>query len=85
MLNANTNSIVEMKSFSWTCSTSAELSRQLRFPRPESTAVEMTTVLPRAHNDAAMTMTLSNEFEQPRRCDRYQAMIVATVQRAYAR
>jgi hypothetical protein len=62
MLTANTNNIVVIKSLSWTCSTSAELSRHFRFPRPEATAVEMIMVLPRAHNDATTTMAPYNEW-----------------------
>jgi hypothetical protein len=62
MPTANTNDIVDIKSLRWSCSRSAELSRHIRFPRPEATAVVMATVLARAHKDAVITMAPSNEW-----------------------
>lgn len=74
MLSANTKSIVEMKTFICTCSRSTELRRHCRFPRPESTAVEMITVAPMPHREAPTTLISSNSGRCCSRCDRHRLM-----------
>lgn len=59
MLRASTKSTVDMKTFIWICSMSIDLRRHCRFPRPESTAVEMMTVAPMPHNEAPTIITSS--------------------------
>jgi hypothetical protein len=82
MLIVKTKRIVVTKSLSWICSKSPSLRRQLFFPKPESTAVDVITVLPRANTDAATMMTSSVD-ERWRRCAyRYRATTLATVHMA---
>lgn len=84
MLSASTNKIVEMKTLICTRSRSAEVRKHDFFPRPESTAVDMTMVAPRPHNEAATTITSSDKGRSWRRCDRQRLMILTAVQSACA-
>jgi len=63
MLRASTNSIVETKTLTCMSSSFPTPRRHPVFPRPESTAVEMTMVTPKPQSEAA-TMTMSSAIEK---------------------
>jgi hypothetical protein len=63
MLRTSTKSIVEAKILICMSSSWPQLRRHPVFPRPESTAVEMTIVTPKPHSEAA-TMTMSSAIER---------------------
>jgi hypothetical protein len=62
-LIARTRRIVDAKSFNCICPISATVRRHLLFPRPESTAVNIMTMLPNAHKAAAKKRTSSDSVE----------------------
>jgi hypothetical protein len=64
MLRASTNSIVETKTLICMLSKSDGSKRHPRFPRPESTAVDITTVTPRPKRKAAIMIASSDSGRQ---------------------
>lgn len=81
-LTARTNNTVEMNTLTWISSMLDDLRRHSRFPRPESTAVDIMTVLPRAHSEAVMMIASSESGSFSSRCDLHRLMILAAVHRA---
>jgi hypothetical protein len=82
ILSARMKRIAEINILIWICSMSVELRRHCRFPRPESTAVEITTVEPKPQSEVAMTIISSDTGRWRRCCDWHRLMILAAVHSA---